>query len=571
MLTCSLLHRLRHVVLTGTLVVLMAACGTKDQRPLVVVDVPLGAYAGVAATVQISVTLTSGESAQKLVTVTPGYTSKLGVYLPSGASGTGTVTVTLLDATNCPLASAAVPITVAAGEITTAGALTWTAATGVCGTIADAGLVLDASPSVDAGGTDSSGLDGGVGADVLVRPVDGAAPGLDAQPNYDGGVADLPMVSDAPMADLPVADAYVAPDLGPDSTPDAPPTTMQLFARCQSYTHSKLTSTGQPGDWVVRAVLFSADGKHLVSLADDGRAKVWDIGASGLSVNASGLEFAGSGKMNGVFSADGKLLAIGSHDGVVKIYDFDKSLSAGAAVAVAELSPDALPYTSSHALPRGFTTDGKQLVVAYEYYYFADPNQIAVWDLSTQQIVRTADTNSGDDWPWTFLPAAYTSPLWVVTAEAFTGDGGGYQSTVTLLDVSQSPAGKVQFIVNGDVYRAAFSPDGTTLALAMDTGEVSLWDITNKAKITQLGSPLVTGSTSSSAEALALAYSPDGKYVAAGFGFTTTPSVRLFMLQPKQSLQKTVDYDPFSLAFSPDGLALAIGEYGLGAIQFCTP
>lgn len=571
MLTFSLLRRLRHVALTGTLVALMAACGTKDQRPLVVVDAPLGAYAGVAATVQISIALTSGEITQKLVTVTPGYSSNLGVYLPSGASGTGTVTVTLLDATSCPLASAVLPITVTAGEITTAGTVTWMAATGACGTSVDAGAVGDASPVVDGGAVDGSGVDGGVGPDVLVHPVDAAAPKLDVQPSYDSTVADLPMVSDVPSVDLPLADAYIALDLGPDSTPDAPPTTMQLFARCRSYTHSKLTSSGTPGDWVVRAVLFTNDGKHLVSLADDGRGKVWDVGASGLSVTTSGLEFAGSGKMNGVFSSDGKLLAIGSQDGVVKIYDFEKSLSAGAAVTVAELSPDSLPNKSSHALPRGFTTDGKQLVVAYEYYYFSDPSQIAVWDLSTQKIVRTANTNSSDDWPWTFLPAAYTAPLWVVSTEAFTGDAGNYQSAVTLMDVSQSPASKVQFIVNGDVYRAAFSPDGTTLALAIDTGEASLWDITNKAQITQLGSPLAVGSTSSSAEALSIAFSPDGKYVAAGFGYTSTPSVKLFQLQPKQSLQKTVDLDPFSLAFSPDGLALAIGEYGLGTIQFCTP
>jgi WD40 repeat protein len=578
MIIHQLFGRFRHLILAALLVAGIAACSSSDKRPLVVIETPLGVYGTSAATVQISVTLASGASTQNTVSVTADYTGKLGIYLPADSSGSGMVTVTVLDASSCPIATGVVAMTVTAGEITNVGAIALSPVTGGCGSSADSGVVDAGTPgTVDGGvGQDGAGIDGASGSDAQPTGLDGPLVAIDTQPTHlDAAVADLPVVPDAPIADapadLPVADAYVAPDLGPDSSPDAPPTTMQLFARCRSYTHSKLTSTGEPGDWVVRGVMFTPDGRHLVSLGDDGRGKVWDVSAAGLAVNASGLEFAGSGRMNGVFTVDGKQLAIGSQDGIVKIYDFQASLDSGAAVSVGELSPDLLPVTSKNAFPRGFTTDGKHLVVVYEAYYFGDANQIAVWDLSTQQLVRSFESTNADDWPMNFLPAAFTSALWVVSGEPFTGDGGGYQTLVTLMDVSQAAPTKAQFIANGYVNRAVFSPDGSTLALALDTGEVSLWDITNKAVITQLGSPLVVGSSSGGAEGIALAYSPDGKYVAAGFGGFSTPSARLISLQPKQTLQKTLDYDPFSMAFSPDGLGLAIGEYYYGTILLCTP
>jgi WD40 repeat protein len=96
---------------------------------------------------------------------------------------------------------------------------------------------------------------------------------------------------------------------------------------------------------------------------------------------------------------------------------------------------------------------------------------------------------------------------------------------------------------------------------------VSLWDITTKSNIVRLGSPLIAASTSYSS-AYALAYTPDGKYLAAGlFDFT----VRLVNLQPKVALQKSLDYLPWSLAFAPDGLGLAIGERDLGVLLYCRP
>jgi len=196
-----------------------------------------------------------------------------------------------------------------------------------------------------------------------------------------------------------------------------------------------------------------------------------------------------------------------------------------------------------------------------------EPNQLAVWDLGTQQITRLVKFDY-DDWPMTILPGAYTGSLWVASAISLPGDGGGYVSTVTLMDVLQASPSKAQFTIPGEIANMAFSPDGTTLAIGFASGEVSLWDITNKSNVVRLGSPLVVGSTSNPDEAYALAYTPDGRYLAAGiFDYT----VRLITLQSKQALQKDLAYLPWSAAFAPDGLALAVGERDFGVLLYCRP
>jgi WD40 repeat protein len=83
----------------------------------------------------------------------------------------------------------------------------------------------------------------------------------------------------------------------------------------------------------------------------------------------------------------------------------------------------------------------------------------------------------------------------------------------------------------------------------------------------QLGSPLVPGSSNDNV-AYTLAYTPDGKYLAAGL---FDNSVRLVQLQQRLVLQKSTTFLPWSVAFSPDGLGLAVGERDNGVLLYCRP
>jgi WD40 repeat protein len=233
------------------------------------------------------------------------------------------------------------------------------------------------------------------------------------------------------------------------------------------------------------------------------------------------------------------------------------------------LPPDTLSPRPFDAFQLQFTSDGAHLIVVYGGDTNPDPNHFVVWDLATQTIVRSINFGYYDI-PMAISPGDYAGAMWVASRNRITTDAGDYLSTVTLMDVAQATPAKAQVTLAGLVNAMAFSPDGTTLAMAFDSSEVSLWDITSKANIAKLGSSLVVGSSSSALSAYSLAYAPDGKYVAAGLGdFFGISSVNLTMVQQRTSLQKDIDFLPWSIAFAPDGLALAVGERDYGIIVYC--
>ena len=587
MIHFDLLNRYRRAAagaLFAAAFALLPACGSTDKRPLVLVDAPLGTYATADATVKVTVTLDNGQATVKTLGAAEAASGKIGVYLPSDSGGTATVTVSVFDASGCLVASgsSAAPVAVKAGETSAPVSIILSAA-GPC--LLDAGVTDGGAPSpVDSGVADGPGGEASVKADGLPPVVDSLPPvvdasslpvdaqpvgtdvqALDASPSdakADAAIPPLDAAADVALADLPVTS-----DLGPDGPVDAPLTTMSVMSSCTPYTHSKKDSTGAAQDWGIRQLVFSSDGKLLVSFGEDGRAKVWNVTAAGLVEPTSGLVFTGSGSLHGAISPDGKLVAVGDRVDLVSVYDLATSIQFGAPSKKWTLPPDSLspkPYWAAHLQ---FTSDGSHLIVVYEADGRPDPNQFVVWDLGTQQIVRLLKYDY-DDMPMAIIPGDYTGQMWVASAASISGDGGDYVSTVTLMDVAQTSPSKAQVSMPGTVKNMVFSPDGTTLAIAFDSGEVSLWDITTKSNIVKLGSPLIPGSTTSLDEAYALAYTPDGKYLAAGiFDYT----VRLVQVQQKLSLQKDIDYLPWSLAFAPDGLALAVGERDDGVLLYCHP
>jgi WD40 repeat protein len=568
----------RVAMLFAAALALLPACGSKDQRPLVLVDAQLGTYAGAGTTVKVTVTL-DGQPTEKSLPSAQANAGKIGIYLPAGTSGNATIKVDVIDASGCVIASGSTtaPVAVKAGETTAAVSIILSQA-GSCGL--DGGAPDGGAPApVDSGVADSPGGETPAAVDSRLPVLDGPPTSVDVQPvGQDAASPDLaspvdakPDVAvqplDAPV-DLATPDLLAGPDLGPDGPVDAPPTTMNVLSNCTAYTHSVKNSLGVIADWGIRQLAFSPDGKSLISFGEDGRAKVWNVTAGGLVAPSNGLVFSGThNSVRGAFAQDGKSVAVGDDNSQVTVYDFALSMQFGVPSKKMSLPIDTLsPVPNSAALIQ-FTTDLGHLVVLYSGYLSPDPNQFAVWDLGTQQIVRLVKY-AYDDPPMAVFPGDYTGAMWVASAASITGDAGGYVSTVTLMDVSQASPSKAQVTMPGYIEQMAFSPDGTTLAIGFDSGEVSLWDITTKSNIVRLGSPLIAGTASTLNEAYTLAYTPDGKYLAAGiFDY----SVNLVRLQQKQALQKAVDYLPWSLAFAPDGLGLAIGERDYGVLLYCRP
>jgi WD40 repeat protein len=561
--------------------VLLPACGSKDQRPLVLVDAQLGPYATSGATVKVTVALdNNGPVTEQVVSVAQASSGKLGIYLPAGSGGNATVTVEILDASGCVLAHGSFSsVAVKAGEISAVASINLLVA-GPCGT--------DGSvpPPADAGVADGQVADRPGGdapvvvdshptvADGPLAPVDTQALGPDVQvldladpadARFDVAISTPEVAVDVPMADL-----LASPDLGPDATPTI--TTMNIMANCTAYTHTKKDSTGKIQDWAVYQTAFSPDGKTLISFGEDGRAKVWNVTVTGLSEPSSGLVFVSStlAPLNGAISPDGNYVAVGDRDDHMNVYDLPGSLQFGAPAPKWSLPVSTLSVATGYPWVIQFTSDGGHLVTAFQAYSASDPNQFVVWELATQTISRHVDYDPGD-LPMAVLPGSYTGAMWVASAASYTGDAGD-ATTVTLMDVAQASPSKAQFTVSGTVKNLAFSPDGTTLAIAFDSGEVSQWDITSKSSISRLGSPLVAAPTSGSPTAYALAYTKDGKYLAAGTAdYYAGGTLSLVQLQQKTALQKAIDYLPEAAAFTSDGLGLAVGELDYGVLLYCRP
>jgi eukaryotic-like serine/threonine-protein kinase len=101
------------------------------------------------------------------------------------------------------------------------------------------------------------------------------------------------------------------------------------------------------------------------------------------------------------------------------------------------------------------------------------------------------------------------------------------------------------------VYAAAWSPDGTRIASGGEDGTLQVWDA-------QTGRRLLTSSESPGDQIPALAWSPDGKELAAGI----RGSVQVLDTSTSQNLGSfTIGQaaDARTVAWSPDGRSLASG------------
>ena len=555
-------------VLLATLA-LVSACSSSDKRPLLLFNV--NAFPG-AATVEAVVSVGGAQVADEFISVNP--TGKYGVYLPSGTSGKVDLSVLVYDGASCFLASGSpAPVTVSPGEKSGPVTVPLTASPDSC--LRDGGVpdTLVAPPGDVGGLPDVTVVEVAMGPDLApIVPAD--APAAEAQAP-DVLLRDLPATLDVP-ADEPTPDALVTADVAPDGAAERPfvmtevgATTLGVLHTCTPYTHSETFSDGTIGDWAVLKLVFSPDGKYLTSFGEDGRAKVWQVTTTGLAPVAGDLIFSGQYELSGAVSPDGKYLAIGERYGQVAIYDFPASIAAGGAVLKWTLPATAFSPTPWRAARLQFTTDGNHLVVAYSGESSPDPNLLVVWDLTTQTIVRTI-TYVYEDWPRAVLPASYTDPMWVASAATISGDAGD-ETIVTLVDVAQTSPIKAQAAIPGTVDSMAFSPGGNALAIGLDTGEVSLWDVTDKTKLVRPAAPIVAATTAFYSYVYALTFTSDGNYLAMAADGASSSFVKLISQADKVSVQKNTTYSPVSLAFAPGNLGLAVGELDMGTILYCTP
>jgi WD40 repeat protein/serine/threonine protein kinase/tetratricopeptide (TPR) repeat protein len=308
---------------------------------------------------------------------------------------------------------------------------------------------------------------------------------------------------------------------------------------------------------------------------DDGRIAIgWRLwGGMSIVDTATGRTIAQHGSAHAspmtamTFSGDGTKLATADAEGVIKIWVDARKLTSKSTALVTLKGHGA----AIHSV--GFSSDGKRLVTT------SADKTARVWDLENAgAAIRSLERISNNE-----CLVARFSPDGQLIA------GADNRGSVRLWDaatgrlVRELPAGD-----KGRVRSVAFSPtDQRLLAVGyggeVDVSHVALWDLDAGTELARL--PGATDLPNFFVDAIngpvdALAFSPDGKLLAAGFGAKTmlvggrrfpTP-LKVWEVATRRLIRRLSGHTNYcvSLAFSPDGRLLASGSHDGTAIIWST-
>jgi WD40 repeat protein/tRNA A-37 threonylcarbamoyl transferase component Bud32 len=283
--------------------------------------------------------------------------------------------------------------------------------------------------------------------------------------------------------------------------------------------------TGSPN-----SLLFSPDGRTVVSANDDGTVTLWDVGSAAPHETLRGHSH---GVQQLVFSSDRKTLY---------------TVSAGNVIA--------WDLTGSRAFNHRFTfTHDRDFDRTYDGHpgkFSADGRLIAV-GLKGKGIGLW---NAGD---LTRSGAPLLETGGEVKALAFSPDGRVLAAVtrygaVTIWDVARRSLRRESAAAGGYRMDVAFSPGGTTLVTTGAVGGVDLWDVETGADLGQIGEFSASG----------VALSASGALVAFAKSGGGVPRAEVWDVARRSlvaSVEGGAEGDAFSVALSPDGRLLAVGGY----------
>ena len=291
-------------------------------------------------------------------------------------------------------------------------------------------------------------------------------------------------------------------------------------------------------DWVDH-ISFSPDGKTLISGSDDGTIIFWDIPTQ----QRTGQLFTENAAriLTMILGPDGKTLVSAYSDGKVVFWDVPTQQAVGQVLLVAESS-----YTISSM---DFSPDGKNLALG------TLEGPILFWDIATRQAVGRP----------------FDGYINSVSSIDFSPDGetlvsGSQDGTIVIWDVKTRQSigpplkGYTDFVID-----IAFSPNGKFFLSGSESGHALLWDITTGQSI-EVSFSEPTGDHGYRI----FDFSPDGQYVAFlqcqtvdREGWCIQSQVILWNIESRGFIDHPLQgfiYEGHSLAFSPDGKTIAAGS-----------
>ena len=236
-----------------------------------------------------------------------------------------------------------------------------------------------------------------------------------------------------------------------------------------------LTPVGRPfpvitGQGQAESVAFSPDGKLLVTGADDGSVRLYDVSDPAHARLLAERQVSGSPVYTVAFAPDGATVAAASTDNLVRLWHV-----AGGASPTLTPAGQPLGGMASYAIGLAFSPDSELLAVG------SADKTVHLWNVS----------NPGQP---VALGQPLTGPSGYVWAAAFSPDGktlavGVTDGTVWLWNVT-APVHPVLIATltspAGHVYGVAFSPSGDQLAATSYEGTVHLWDTSPAAALAEI-------------------------------------------------------------------------------------
>jgi WD40 repeat protein len=365
-----------------------------------------------------------------------------------------------------------------------------------------------------------------------------------------------------------------------------------------------------------RAVVFTSDGKTLVTGGTDGTARQWDL-ADGMELrrwksagehlvmraepSGERVAYADNGSIrlldarNGTevllagaapgqraclaFSRDGTILASGHADGSIHLWDpatakeTARWQTSGEMIESLAFAPDGKVLVSSDYRGSGVhwwdATTGKEVPRKWAGHngyvkkmrFSADGKEL--FSLGADGSFYRWDAAAGVPRGSCSLPMSADASFSpdgreILTCECVDKVEYGAPMTLRFRD-----AGKGRILRSQDgagvAFRISFSSDGrafATAAAVKDTLAVSVWD-------TKSGKPRHQFTEPGGRGYFDLVLSPDGKKLAAGSWNTIGPNFHLWDLETDKKVATCVPYHWVnSIAFSPDGDSVALGSGG---------
>jgi WD40 repeat protein len=311
----------------------------------------------------------------------------------------------------------------------------------------------------------------------------------------------------------------------------------------------------------VLVVAFSPNGQYIASGSLDGVVKVWDV--------ATGNEVTSVPRVNSVssiaFSPDGRFVAIGDggfpRDGW---FIFRHEPEGGQSIVIVwdieERREVARLHHEGNVNSLAFSPNGQWLISG------SSDGTARVWDVKTgREITRVGHLERVN------LVAFSPDGKRAASAEACFNDMFSNDPCDPQLKVWDPATGNIlwQTVYKGPwISSLLFSPDSSLIAIAnnfINGCPSNMIKCENVVEIREVATGQVVNHRTSKGLIIALAFSPDGNWIASGgsSGGMGMLEGRLYVWNPRtgEEIASIPFWEPWTAAFSPDNRWLAVGGY----------